>query len=88
MPTRCAFDALGVDGAELFHEVYYSIGGGFVVTKAELEVQRAEEASSAPEIPKEWNYPHPFVTTIEMLKMGQKSGKTIADMKYENEVAH
>ena len=75
-------------GETLFSEVYYSIGGGFVMTEAELEAQRADEADEAPQIPKEWNYPHPFVHAAEMLEMGQKSGKTIAQMKYENEVAH
>jgi len=76
------------DGNTVFSEVYYSIGGGFVLTEAELEAQRAEEGESAPEIPKEWHYPHPFVHAADMLEMGKRSGKTIAQMKYDNEVAH
>ena len=82
------FRAESAKGQTLFSEVYYSIGGGFVLTEVELEAQRAQEAGAAPEIPKEWNYPYPFVTTAEMLAMGRTHGKTVAEMKYANEVAH
>ena len=80
--------ALDDDGSEVFSEVYYSIGGGFVLTAAELEAQRAQEAGAAAAIPREWNYPYPFVTTVEMLSMGKAHNKSIAEMKYANEVAH
>ena len=80
--------ALDAAGEQVFSEVYYSIGGGFVLTEAELEEQRNRETESSPEVPTEWNYPYPFVTAAEMLAMGRSSGKSICEMKYENEVAH
>lgn len=78
--------AVNADGIDVFSETYYSIGGGFVLTEAELEAQRNAAADEQPSIPKEWNSPHPFVNAREMLEMSARSNKTIAEMKYENEV--
>lgn len=66
-------------------QTYYSVGGGFVVTAAEMEASKsgnlhAQKAAKG--------YPHPFGTALEMLAMGQATGLTIADMKRANEVAH
>ena len=75
-----AIRALDADGAALFEEVYYSVGGGFVSTAAELEAgdQPGTDAS---------NVPYPFATARQMLEMGEASGKTIARMKWENEIS-
>jgi L-serine dehydratase len=69
-------------------ETYYSIGGGFVVTAAELarleqggpEDFHAEKAAAG--------YPYPFGSAAEMLAFGRQSGKTIAEMKLANEAVH
>ncbi|MUZ74493.1 L-serine ammonia-lyase [Agrobacterium vitis] len=61
-------------------EVYYSIGGGFVVTDTELQ-KAAAGASNAPI----HSIPYPFAMAEEMLQMGNASGKTIAQMKRLNE---
>ena len=82
------FWALDENDTEILSEIYYSIGGGFVLTDAELTAQREEEANASAETPKTWDYPYPFVTTAEMLAMGRKHAKSIAEMKYANEVAH
>ncbi|MBY4894371.1 L-serine ammonia-lyase [Rhodobacteraceae bacterium N5(2021)] len=67
-------------------ETYYSIGGGFVVTAKELDAQGdGPEALHAEK--EEAGFPHPFGSAAEMLVMGQTSGKTIAQMKWENEAA-
>ncbi|MGA0614721.1 L-serine ammonia-lyase [Paracoccus sp. KR1-242] len=67
----------------IFREVYYSIGGGFVLTEAELAARGDETRSDdAPRVP------FPFATAAEMLDMAEKSGKSIAQMKRENERAH
>ncbi|KZL16932.1 MULTISPECIES: L-serine ammonia-lyase [Pseudovibrio] len=67
-------------------ETFYSIGGGFVLTEEELDRLKAAEASGdqAPDEIK--GMPYPFATAQEMLEMGQKSGKTIAEMKRANEI--
>lgn len=61
-------------------EVYYSTGGGFVLTEKELDGNTlvAEEPASS----------YPFNTATEMLAMARKSGKSIAQMKLENELHH
>jgi len=68
------------EGDVIFREVYYSIGGGFVLTEAELAARSDETRSDdAPRVP------FPFATAAEMLEMAEKSGKSIARMKRENE---
>jgi len=72
--------ATDAEGDVIFREVYYSIGGGFVLTEAELAARSDETRSDdAPRVP------FPFATAAEMLEMAEKSGKSIARMKRENE---
>lgn len=71
--------ALDRAGNAWHRQVYYSIGGGFVVTEAEL---------SAPQADRPQGVPYPFATAKEMLAMGAASGKTIAQMKRANEAVH
>ena len=56
---------------------YYSIGGGFVMTEAELAAGRDTD-EGAP-------VPYPFKSAEEMLRMARESGLTIAEMKRRNE---
>ncbi|WP_128255687.1 L-serine ammonia-lyase [Falsirhodobacter deserti] len=75
-----AFDQAG----NLYHQqTYYSIGGGFVQTAAELEGTTTPKPGTGP-LPV---HPFPFTTAAEMLAMGRASGKTIAEMKRANEDA-
>jgi L-serine dehydratase len=61
-------------------ETYYSVGGGFVKTEAEM---LAAANPLAPD-PKE-DVPFSFSTADEMLEMAARSGLTIAAMKRANE---
>ena len=74
--------ALTADGqiAQLRGHWAYSVGGGFVLTEAELADQAAERRSDAAA-----QVPHPFANAAEMLAMAARSGKSIAAMKLENE---
>ncbi|MEO0930897.1 MAG: L-serine ammonia-lyase [Pseudomonadota bacterium] len=58
---------------------YYSIGGGFVLTEAELSAGKDTDAGAP--------VPFPFHTAQEMLDMAAMSGKSIAEMKRANEVS-
>lgn len=73
-----AYDAIGT---VLFEETYYSIGGGFVQTASEL-------ASDLPIVDQGTPAPFPFKNAKEMVKMAAASGKSIAQMKWDNEVAN
>jgi L-serine dehydratase len=70
---------MGTDaqGDVIARETYYSIGGGFVVTAAEL-------ANPAPATGP--SVPYPFETAAQMLAMARASGKSIAAMKRANEL--
>ncbi|MCR9085702.1 MAG: L-serine ammonia-lyase [Rhodobacteraceae bacterium] len=77
-----AFDTVG----NPYHvETYYSVGGGFVMTEAELRAEREGTATSLHDEKQALNFPYPFGTAKEMLAMGTSSGMTIAQMKHANE---
>ncbi len=69
--------ATDAQGDVIVAETYYSIGGGFVVTEAEL---RAPPPATAA------NLPYPFATAAQMLDMARQSGLSIAAMKRANEL--
>jgi L-serine dehydratase len=61
-------------------ETYYSVGGGFVMTEAEMgEGPRLRPVDGEPDVP------YPFSTASEMLDMAERSGLSIAGMKRANE---
>jgi L-serine dehydratase len=73
--TLAATDA---QGDTIAREVYYSIGGGFVLTEAELAAGEAARPAAA--------VPYPFETGDAMLRMARESGLSIAAMKRANEL--
>ena len=75
-----AFYAYNADDRLLLKRIYYSIGGGFVVSEEEL--QRLKSRGNTPAGPK---VPYPFKNAVEMLAMAAKSGLSIAEMKRVNE---
>ena len=59
-----AFDTLG----NLYHaETYYSVGGGFVMTEAELRRDREGEVVPLRDEKEALNFPYPFGTAKEIL---------------------
>ncbi|WP_165136023.1 L-serine ammonia-lyase [Rhizobium rhizoryzae] len=75
-----SFSAFDKDGRLLLKRIYYSIGGGFVVTDTELEAMRGQKNAPAAKVP------YPFSTAKQMLEMARASGLSIADMKRANEL--
>ncbi|WP_436397791.1 L-serine ammonia-lyase [Roseobacter sp. S98] len=69
--------ATDAQGDVTLRETFYSIGGGFVMTEAELAAGKDTD-DGAP-------VPFPFKSAAEMLEMSTASGKTIAQMKRANE---
>ncbi|MCO6186122.1 L-serine ammonia-lyase [Rhizobium sp. L1K21] len=78
------FSALDADGRQLLTRIYYSIGGGFVVTDTELEALKSGKADAAALA----KVPFPFADAKSMLAMASRSGLTIAQMKRANEEVH
>ncbi|MGH1412980.1 MAG: L-serine ammonia-lyase [Pelagimonas sp.] len=71
--------AVDAQGDVILQETYYSIGGGFVLTEAEL--------ASGEDVDHGTPIPFPFHSGAEMLEMARTSGKSIAEMKRANEVS-
>ena len=72
--------ATDAQGDVIFSETYYSIGGGFVLTAAELDARADDKRSDdSPKVP------FPFSSAAQMLDMATASGKSIAQMKQANE---
>lgn len=68
------------NGNEILSETYFSIGGGFVLTR----IERAQDVThSVPVL----NVPYPFKNAAEMLAMGKQSSQSVAMMKRANETA-
>ncbi|MCG7627531.1 L-serine ammonia-lyase [Epibacterium sp. MM17-32] len=71
--------ATDAQGDVTLRQVYYSVGGGFVLTEEELAQGKATD-EGAP-------IPYPFKSAVEMLEMAKTSRLTIAQMKRANEVS-
>ncbi|MBC6442704.1 MAG: L-serine ammonia-lyase [Rhodobacteraceae bacterium] len=67
-------------GTLVREQVYYSIGGGFVVTAEEMQQVEALQGTIPAEIP------YPFRNAGVMIEMADASGLSIAQMKWKNEV--
>jgi L-serine dehydratase len=76
-----SFSALDRDGRLLLKRIYYSVGGGFVVTDTELEAMRGAKKGAVSGT----RVPYPFASAKQMLEMADSSGLTIAQMKRANE---
>ena len=79
-PNGLKFQAFDRRDAPYLSQIYYSIGGGFIVTEEELASGMAGERGD----PDAW-FPFPFDTVASMLEMACASGKSIAEMKRANE---
>ncbi len=71
--------ATDAQGDVILSETYYSVGGGFVLTEAELAAGKDSD-DGAP-------VPHPFKSAAEMLEMCTATDKTIAELKRANELS-
>ena len=71
--------ATDAQGDVIRQETYYSIGGGFVLTAAEL-ADGKDTNDGAP-------VPYPFKSAAEMLSMARANDMSIADMKRTNELS-
>ncbi|SEO79629.1 L-serine ammonia-lyase [Salinihabitans flavidus] len=71
--------ATDAQGDVILRDTFFSVGGGFVLTEAELAA--GKDTDRGPPVP------YPFKTASEMLQMAETSGKSIAEMKRTNEIA-
>lgn len=69
------FTAYGKDNILLLDQIYYSIGGGFIVTDEDFDALAMEKAT----------VPYPFSTAWELLTRCEDNQLTIAELMLENE---
>ena len=76
-PNTLEFLAVSASGAELARERWCSVGGGFVVPEAEVGQPPPEGKP----------LPHPFKSAEQLLRIGNRTGLTIAEIVFANECA-
>jgi L-serine dehydratase len=64
------------DNKLIFSKIYYSIGGGFIVSEEEIN----ENSTDKIEIP------YPFETAHELLSLCEKNNLTVSQLMFENEL--
>ncbi|MBB5058986.1 L-serine dehydratase [Granulicella aggregans] len=77
-PNGMKFTACDASGSLISEAVFYSIGGGFIVTEAEL---------AAPQQTSSRNVPYPFRSAQQLLALASEHNLSIADLLLANEVA-
>jgi len=77
-PNGMKFTAYDEDGKELENQIYYSVGGGFIVDHetAKQDKHLGDESHSLP---------YPFYTGDKLLELCELKGVTIAELVMENE---
>jgi L-serine dehydratase len=78
-PNGMRFRSLDGSGKVLLEQVYYSVGGGFIVT--------AEEFAGGDGGAKKREVPYAFSSADKLLSLGETHGLSIAEMVLANEVA-
>ncbi len=78
-PNGMRFTACNAEGETLRTEIYFSIGGGFIVRDGE-DLLRTPMMTTAP-------LPYPFASAAELLAMAERGGLTIAGLMFANECA-
>jgi L-serine dehydratase len=78
-PNGMRFNSLHADGSVLFSQVYYSIGGGFILS--------AEELAAGSAATKRRDVPYAFSSAAELLQLGERERLSIAEIVFANEVA-
>lgn len=82
-PNGMVFEIIGSDNKILFSETYFSIGGGFINTLAEISHLQAPLKMESSALCK-----YPFDSASAMLQMAMDSNISIAQMKLINEHEH
>jgi len=77
-PNAMRLTAHGADGV-LYENIYYSVGGGFVVDEAQAQSGGSAEA--------EVELPYPFETGAELLEQCRRHGLRISELMLANESA-
>jgi len=82
-PNGMIFEFIDLEEKTVFSEIYFSIGGGFISTQAEINKLQAPLKMEPSNLCK-----YPFDSASTMLHMANDSNLSIAQMKQTNELEH
>lgn len=71
------FKAFDQHGAELYKQIFYSVGGGFILDHEQIFASASCEDGKC--------VPYPFTTCEQLLEYCRRDGKTISEIMLENE---
>jgi L-serine dehydratase len=77
-PNGMRFIASGGEGEPLFEEVYFSVGGGFVLSEPETALASERPGANV-------ETPYAFGSAADLLAIGERTGMTIAQIVLANE---
>ena len=80
-PNGMRFTARDATGQVLASKVFYSIGGGFILSAAEFAAPQASNDRTAR------NVPYRFSSSAELLQLAEQQQLTIAELVMANEIA-
>jgi L-serine dehydratase len=78
-PNGMRFIAMDGNAEVVLEQVFYSVGGGFILS--------AEEFAAGSDGVKKRSVPYPFSSAAELLQLGDRHSMTVAEMVFANEVA-
>ncbi len=81
-PNGMSFRAFDERGTELAKEIYYSVGGGFIKTEAEMPGSRLQEGKPDTNSKK---VPYPFKSADDLLRIGEEKQLAVWQIVLENE---
>jgi L-serine dehydratase len=81
-PNGMRFSAFDSDGGSLLERVFFSIGGGFIVSAAEFAAAQSTQTTVDD---KARSVPYPFHSAQELLQRAAAAGITIAQLMLANE---
>ncbi|GAV19354.1 L-serine dehydratase [Mariprofundus micogutta] len=82
-PNGLIFELIGQHHRQIYAETYFSIGGGFISTRADINQLQAPLKMEA-----YTSCHYPFDSAESMLQMANESGLSISQMKRMNELEH
>ncbi len=75
------FSAFAVDGSLLYEDEYFSIGGGFILTKEQIKNRKENEGASESVV-----VPYPFTTASELFGQCIRDNITVFELVMANEM--
>ena len=76
-PNGMHFMALDAMDAPVSEDIYYSLGGGFIASDAEMRQAPAKTVE----------VPHPFDNAVQLMRCCETNGLTVSDVMFANESA-